>query len=204
MAWPSWHHSSSSLGFTNCWLSCSPGVTLFYHQLDLAFQNVIQGGSITSCYEWKLGWFTLQNYWLSLLAMKWSWRAGSKEKWCCKTIFISMARCYKRWVKVQKELAISDSSGIWSRGVHISCHVNNWVKLMWQDLNPGVQGVWGIHTSCSQPHVCYVGIWTWGIHTHRSLVKFFSCCEVQCKITEHRSGSNQLKCLACTLGHSAN
>ena len=28
-----------------------PGVTLFYHQLDWAFQNVIQGSSITSCYE---------------------------------------------------------------------------------------------------------------------------------------------------------
>ena len=31
-----------------------PGVTLFYHQLDCTFQNVIQDGSITFCYKWKL------------------------------------------------------------------------------------------------------------------------------------------------------
>ena len=148
MARPSWHHSSSSLSFSNCWLSCSSGVTLFYHQLDLAFQ---------------------------------------------KAIFISMAPCYKIWVKDQKSWPLVTHPGF-EAGACIYLATSTIESIQCQDFNPGVQDVWGIHTSCSRPHVCYVGIWTWGIHTHRSLVKFVSCCEVQCKIIERRRGSNQLKC----------
>ena len=35
---------------------------------------------------------------------------GSREKWCCKTILVSMAPCYKRW-------AISDLARIWTQGM---------------------------------------------------------------------------------------
>ena len=91
-------------------------------------------------------------------------------------LFFSNETKLKRGGGGKKELAISDLSGIWTWGVHISCSLNHWVKLMLQDLNLRLQDVWGIYTSCSWPHFVMLGIWTWGIHTHHSLGKFFSCC----------------------------
>ena len=118
--------------------------------------------------------FTLQNYWLTLLAMKPSWIGGAKKSDVARQYWSVMAPMLQNMGK--KELAVSDLpgiwtwgvkrkakqrakddlSGIWTWGVHISCSLNHWVESVIEvKARNGKRQLQGTND--------FSRIWTWGV-----------------------------------------